>query len=432
MKQLLAMARKEFILWAQKPGSWVVILVVPLLFIWIMHAVFGSSGTPVITIYAVNEDESQASQQVMQALRQAENLQIEMLDTRSEADRRVGVGEHMAAVIIPEGFGSALTTAHGAKIDVIIDPARAEQASIVVGLLNAALGPFMIDAEVSRSVETGVEQVLNNNNPQPAAAVPAPLPAETPEPGATPAGNTLPASPNDTLKTFFVAAIKGVVSNQVQQTLEDPQIQLNVQPYEEAGSARRPSLLDYLVPGYSLMFMFFLVPNLAMTVLEERETGTLRRLLCAPVPRSRILLGKLLPYFLIASAQQILVLVASKYLFGVALGGSPIALGMIILSASLTMSSLGVMIAALARTQSQADGLAMIIVLTMAVVSGAMFPSISIPGIKMITPHYWAMQGFLNVLSRGLGVSGVMLPAAILLTMSAVFFTIGAVRFRFE
>ncbi len=76
--------------------------------------------------------------------------------------------------------------------------------------------------------------------------------------------------------------------------------------------------------------------------------------------------------------------------------------------------------------------MAAIVVLAMAVVSGAMFPSISIPGVQQITPHYWSMQGFLNVISRGQGIEGILLPVGILLTMAAVFFTIGAVRFRFE
>ncbi len=117
-----------------------------------------------------------------------------------------------------------------------------------------------------------------------------------------------------------------MVSSQVQEALENPQVRLSEAPVEETQTARKPSLLDYLVPGYSLMFLFFLVPNLATTVIEERETGTLRRLLSAPLPRSRILLGKMLPYFLIGVAQMIAVLLASKLLFNIDLGGAPLAL----------------------------------------------------------------------------------------------------------
>jgi ABC-2 type transport system permease protein len=460
MSQIWAMTRKELRLWAQKPGAWIIVFVAPLIFIWIMNAVFGESGTPVVAIYAVNEDGSRASQQVMQELEESGSFDIETLETRSEADRLVGQGERMAAVIVPKGFSDLLSTADGARIDIIIDPARAEQANIVTGLLNSALGPFIIDAEVRRSVEASVGKVIDLADlralpdiqptseiapeeptaiPQAevtseAPGIPYPEPTEdlagiftTPEPAAQ-----KPPSPNETLRLFFSAAIKGVVSSQVQEALEDPQIRLVETAVVEPQTARRPSLLDYLVPGYSLMFMYYLIPNLAMTVIAERQNGTMRRLLSAPVSRSSILLGKMLPYFLIGVVQMITVLVAGRVIFGIDLGSSPVALGLLITASALAMAGLGVLVAALARTEGQANGLTIIIVQTMAVVSGAMFPRISIPGLQAITPHYWSLQGFLNLVARGQGFEGVMGPVGILLTMAALFFTIGAIRFRFE
>ncbi len=465
MRQILSMTRKDFWLWARRPGSWIMVFVVPLLFIWIVQAVFGSTGIPIVTIYAVNEDESQESQLAMQALRDSANLVIEELETRKEANERVGAGERMAALVIPEGYAGQLTSSHGATIEIIVDPARSEQANIVIGLANASLAPLMVDAEVSRGVETSVNALLETfeqGSPE------SDLPGESVEDEAAlddPAGDENPFDDTtgddltgddlseetgselaadeqtseeereidlETLRTFFTSAIKGVVSSQVQEALENPQVKVDAQPYEQTGNARRPSLLDYLVPGYSLMFVYFLIPSLALTVIEERQTGTLRRLLVAPLARSQILLGKLLPYFLIAIGQFIFVLVASRLLFGIDLGSSTAALAIIIVTSALAMAGLGILIATFARSEGQADGLATIIVLAMAVISGAMFPNIAIPGLQAITPHYWSMQGFLNVTLHGQGVSGVLGPAGILLTMAALFFTVGAVRFRFE
>lgn len=409
MQQILAFARKEFLLWAQRPGSWMIVFIVPLIFIWIMSAVFGSSGTPVVTIYAVIEDESSEAERVMAALRDAEHLEVEELTTRDEADRLVGMGQRMAAVIIPEGFADALTTLPGATLEVIIDPARADQASIVVGLLNSAIAPLIVDAEVNRGIERGLGQVMMSFQPAQGQNV-----------------------NREALQKFLTAALKGVVSSQVQEAINNPQVTISVQPIQGQENARRPSLLDYLVPGYSLMFVFFLISNLAVTVIEERESGTLRRLIVTPVPRSRILLGKMLPYYLIAVAQFIFVLLFSRLAFGIDLGHSTLGLAVIILTAALSMVTLGILIAAFAQSEGQAGGLATVVVLAMAVVSGAMYPSISIPGLQAITPHYWAMQGFINIISRGQGVEGTFLPAGILLTMSALFFTVGAVRFQFE
>lgn len=472
MSQLLAMIRKELMLWAKKPGQWLIVFLVPVLFIWIMNAVFGGSGTPTVTVYAVNEDSGSLGERVMEALSDAQALEIEELETGEEAHERVGNGSLMAAVLIPEGFSTAVQTDQGGVIAIIIDPARAEQANIVVGLVNAALAPILVDAEVSRGVEDGINRVMLEYQGGPSLdATPGaeetpfpeetPLFEETPEFDPTPFGEETPfpdetalpegtpfmdvtpdpevtllpeqETETDRLRRFFHAALTGIVSAEVQEAVENPQVKLAVQPVEADPNlpVRRPSLLDSLVPGYALMFVFFLIPNLALSVIEERETGTMRRLLIAPVPRSRILLGKMLPYFLIGVAQFIIVFVVSRAFFGIDLG-SPLALFVVIVASSLAMSALGVLIAAFAGTAGQADGLTIVLVLAMAVVSGAMFPTISVPGVQMVTPHYWAMQGFLSVIARGASVEDVLLPAGILMTMAAVFFTIGAVRFRFE
>jgi ABC-2 type transport system permease protein len=455
MKQILAMTRKEILLLAQKPGYWIMVFVVPLIFIWIVNAVFGSSGMPVVTVYAVNEDDGREGRQVLRSLRDADNLEIEVLETREEADRKVGAGERMAAVVIPQGFSTALGSNLGASVDIIIDPARSEQAAIVMGLVQSALGPIIVEAEVSRGVEAGVTRIMNSfeqSSGAPGSQEDIDKSPDTDEDESaatdlsgeattnnetggveeTPAAENAQEEEKNALQKFFTAALKGIISSQVQETIDNPQVQLAMVPFEGQEQARRPSLLDSLVPGYSLMFVFFLIPSLALTVIEERESGTLRRLLVAPVPRSRILLGKMLPYFLIATVQLITLLLVSKLLFGIDLGNSVLALAVIIVCSALVMSGLGILIAAVSQTEGQADGLAIVSVLSMAVISGAMFPSISIPTLQMITPHYWSMQGFINVISRGQGMEGVLLPAGILLTMAAVFFTIGAVRFRFE
>ena len=466
MNQLLAMIRKELILWAKKPGQWIIVFLVPVLFIWIIQAVFGSSGTPTVTVYAVNEDAGSLGGRVMDALDDAEALAIEELETGAEAHELVGSGARMAAVLIPESFSKDVTTDQGGVVVIIVDPARAEQANIVVGLVNAALAPIIVDAEVSRGVEDGINRVMLEYQAEPTPeGTPGideplfpeetpfqeetpdfdltpfdeetPFFEETPFGEVTPEAETTPAPGEETeaerLRRFFSAALTGIVSSQVQEAVDDPQVKLAVQPVEADPNqpVHRPSLLDSLVPGYSLMFVFFLIPNLALSVIEERETGTMRRLLLAPVPRSRILLGKMLPYFLIGVLQFVAVMMVSQVLFRIDLG-SPLALFVMMVASALAMAALSVMIAAFARTAGQADGLAVVLVLAMAVVSGAMFPSISIPGVQMATPHYWALQGFLNVIARGSNVEGVLLPAGILVTMAAVFFTIGAIRFRFE
>ncbi|MCB0152376.1 MAG: hypothetical protein KDE01_32555, partial [Caldilineaceae bacterium] len=51
----------------------------------------------------------------------------------------------------------------------------------------------------------------------------------------------------------------------------------------------------------------------------------------------------------------------------------------------------------LVRSEGQSNSIPTLLSLVMAAVSGALFPSIQVPGLAQLTPHYWAVQGFLNV-----------------------------------
>ena len=106
IKQILAIAYKETRLWLQVPGNWLTILFVPFTFIAILGGVFGGT-TPVFTIYAANEDQGDLGQDVIKLLEDSPSLELEILDSRAEADRRVGQGERMAAVVIPADFSEA-------------------------------------------------------------------------------------------------------------------------------------------------------------------------------------------------------------------------------------------------------------------------------------------------------------------------------------
>jgi ABC-2 type transport system permease protein len=408
LAQIWVLTRNEVRLWAQRPSSWAVTFIVPFLFIWIIGAVFGSSGTPTVALFVANEDSGTRGQEAISALKAAETLDVKVLADHSDADRRVGRGERMAAVVIPADFSDSLLSPEGATIAIILDPARTEQAGIVTGLVNGALSPLIVDAEVTRGVELGVMEAVTDLD--------------------------LESDDRPLLKSFLTAAFKGVIASQVQAATNDPLVQVKLQPAADEGAeiVRPPTLMEGLAPGYSLMFAFYLVSNLASAVLAERRVGTLRRLLATPVSRGTVLLGKMLPYLLLAIVQLTVVLSVSSVLFGIGLGSSPLALALVIAATALVVATLGIMIAALAKTAGQAGGLTILLVTSMAVISGSMYPAISVPGAKYLAPHYWAIQGFQNVLSRGLGLEAVLLPVGILGGMSLVFFLIGTWRFRFS
>jgi len=404
IKQILAIAYKETRLWLQVPGNWLTILLVPFAFIAILGSVFGGSN-PVFTIYAANEDRGDLGVKVIELLDDSPNLQLDILDSQAEADLRVGKGERTAAVVVPADFSEAAKTETGAKILVIIDPARQNNAGLVNGLVKAALSKMLVDASVEREMSKTVSGIKTDS---------------------------LSGTSSFDFDTFIRAGMKAVVAKQVNEAIDNPLIDLEKQVVSASANPIEATRLGGLVPGYTLMFLFFLLSHIASAVVEERSLGSLRRLLVTPASKAVILAGKMLPFFFIAIVQMLFVLLVSSWVFKMSLGNSPLALAVIILATALSCATLGILVSSLVKNESQAGGLTILVVLVLAVISGSMSDNIQLMGPNFVTPHYWARQGLLNVLQRGMGLEGVWLPTAILLGMSVIFFGIGARRFKFE
>ena len=401
LRKMMSIAYKEFRLWLQSPGNWLTVFLVPFAFIGIFGASF-SQGTPVVTVYAVNADEGEQGAEIITLLEKSANLDLEMLATQEEADELVNKGARMAAIVIPEDFSAAVTSADGATLLVIIDPARADQAGIVTGLVQEALIKPIVYAEIERAL-SGLFK-----------------------------GKTIEGVDESIFKTFINAGLKAVVAKSVNEAIDDPLIKVEAKPYSEAATQGKISIFSQIAPGFALLFAFFMVSHLADGVMGERSVGTLRRLMSTPLSKASFLLGKALPFFIIAIIQMIFVLLICNQLFGLPLGNSPLALTVIILATALSVSGMGILIAGLARSETQAGALTVFIVLAMGAASGAMIPQLKIPGIGFITPHYWALEGIQNVIARGMGIEGVLMQSGVLLGMAVLFFVIGAWRFKYE
>ncbi|MCL5951164.1 MAG: ABC transporter permease [Chloroflexi bacterium] len=142
---------------------------------------------------------------------------------------------------------------------------------------------------------------------------------------------------------------------------------------------RFPDTFQQNVPGYTIYGIFWIVSLLAGCVLQEKRDGTLRRLLVAPMGRAVMLAGKLLPYFIINLLQIAVMLGASHLLFGLNLGSSPAGLVPVSVAAAATATGLGVLVAALARTEAQIGGLTTLLLLTMAALGGSFIPRFAMP-----------------------------------------------------
>jgi ABC-2 type transport system permease protein len=160
-----------------------------------------------------------------------------------------------------------------------------------------------------------------------------------------------------------------------------------------------------LVPSYTVMFAFFLVLTVGWLFVSERRQGTLKRLRAAPLSRTQILLGKMVPCFLLSLGQGFFLLVAGKVVFDMKLGNQPFWLAAVVVATSAAAMGLSLLVASMARTEAQVAVYGTLLVLVLAGISGCLMgdPELMPERMKLLsrfTPHAWAMDAYSQLLLR--------------------------------
>jgi ABC-2 type transport system permease protein len=174
----------------------------------------------------------------------------------------------------------------------------------------------------------------------------------------------------------------------------------------------------------------------AEIMVVERKSGALRRMLTTPIARWQIVLGHYLTMVIMILAQLVVLTLFGQLALGVDYLRAPGASGIMIVTTALWSASLGLLIGIFSRSEEQ---VAMFTILPMLILSGLggawmplEFTSEAFQAVGHATPVAWAIDGFENVVIRGLGLGSIWLPTAILLLYTAAFIGVAAWRFRFE
>jgi len=157
------------------------------------------------------------------------------------------------------------------------------------------------------------------------------------------------------------------------------------------------------VPSYTVMFAFFLVLSVGWLFVAERMHGTLARLRAASLTRAQILLGKLLPCLLVSLAQGFFLLGCGYVIFGMTWGSRPDLLVPVVLCTSVAAVGLAVLVAIIARTETQVAVYGTLLVLVLGGVSGSLMPRDLMPEkmktASLVTPHAWALDAYSQLLA---------------------------------
>jgi ABC-2 type transport system permease protein len=189
-------------------------------------------------------------------------------------------------------------------------------------------------------------------------------------------------------------------------------------------------------PGMIVQFVVFGLMTSATVLVLERKSGALQRLLTTSITRVEVIGGHMLAMVLLVLIQQGLLVAIGQLAFGVDYLSAPLATLVMMVVLALWASSLGLLIGAISKGEEQVTMWSLIAMFVFSGLGGTWFPlEFTGPAFSTIghaMPTAWAMDGFQNIVLRGLGLGSVLLPAGILLAFTALFFGLAVWRFRFE
>lgn len=406
----LAVAWKDLLTVLKDKGSLAVYFLMPLLFASMLGIAFGNMGSDETTIEVavllVNQDNGSYGEMLVDGLKGIDVLVVQELDDAALADEQVASGDAPAAIVIPPDLSDKIDAGQPVEVTLIKDPTQPEAASIVAGIANQAMSEIGVLGEL----RYGIRTVL----------------AESPDYDQAPPERRRAAE----------AQTLGVLWTQVQQMRQNPVIAVQGEAIAGAEELQPWDPITYYVPSFTVAFAFFLIGQMAETLLREKEEGTFRRLLSSPMPRSAVIGGKMLAYVCVVLLQVIVLFGVGYALFQMPLGESPLALLLLTLALALASASLGMMLGALCGNSKQAERLGMVLGFVLLALGGSIFPLFRAEGfigiLSRMTPSAWGIEAYMGLVADNWTLVQTLPNILALLGFAALFFAVAVWRFRFE
>lgn len=390
MNRLTALWRKETLALLRDRHGLAALFVMPTIFILVMTMALHDAFMPGAAIdvgYAIVDlDGSAHSQSLARRLNKTGSFRL--ADTVAEADaarQAIRDGRYALALVLPQGFGERL------------------------------LAPARVDGQATEPLTLLLDPTLN----------PALQLAFRNQTGA--ALGTLRA---DEL-TRRAGKLFGlpVAADTAERDWPDEIVSIAVQ---NDRSIRPPSSVQQNVPAWLVFAMFFVVIPISAILIAERQQGTLQRLAAMGLPFRFVLLGKLLPFFVVNQIQAVSMVAVGIWavpLFGGEALVMPAGIGLfhcwlVAAAVSLAAVACALLVASLAQTTQQSTIVGGIGNILMAAIGGIMVPKFMMPGAMQTlaewSPMAWALNGFHTVMLRDGGFSAILPDLLKLLACAAL------------
>lgn len=411
----LSVALKDIQIFLKDRGAIIQLFLLPLIFIVAYSAVAASFENEEedhrIPLPVVNLDDGQESETLLQELEHAGGVQVDIFE-ESDAAQKLEKNEISRLLTIPADFTQGISEGRTVTLRLVSHPdANMEETEALRLVVEGAAQDLALESQILASLQQIGEMQAN--------------------------------SPQEYQEAFSLEKIIAQARSQFEQSEERPLVTIEqMLPGQESEKEELPSTAEVAVPGFAVLFIFLTAQTTARSIYDEKKVGSFRRLLASPISKTALLAGKIIPNFITALIQSVIIFAFGAYglsLMGlkpVELGNDPLALGLAIVLIALCSSSLGVVIAALARTENQIGGLSTLILWGLGTLGGSIIPYFILEPmlgpIPKALPHYWANRALDNIMVRGRMLADVSLELSALLGFTLVFFIIGLWRFDFD
>jgi len=212
------------------------------------------------------------------------------------------------------------------------------------------------------------------------------------------------------------------------------EVTLNSRPSDNAAYSSPSNPFAFFAPSMAIFFLMFTMFEAPRSILGEQEDGTLGRLMRTPTRPSQILLGKLGGSYLAGVLQFIVLVIATRLIFGLKWGESLPGLLLMVVSVVAAAASLGAVIAAFSKDVIQAGVIGGGITLLSAGLGGNFATVDGLPSwlqvVSRLTINRWALEGFSYLTVRKLGFEAILLNAGVLLAMAGLLFILAFWKFQ--
>ena len=191
----------------------------------------------------------------------------------------------------------------------------------------------------------------------------------------------------------------------------------------------------FFVPGVmGLALQIATVLVTALSLVRERERGTLENLLVAPLSRSGLMLGKLTPYLCIATTMTAGIFLVARWVFDIPIRGDLSALFLAAFLYVFTLLGVGLLISTRAQNYMQAMEISLALILPSVFFSGFIFPIETMPRIfqwiSALIPATYFIELMRAIMLRGASIQDYWLHFVVLASMALGFFGLCVLRFR--